>query len=355
MKAALISLGSVSSKWTYEEMKKVFDEVDFLNISKIEINLGSRVNPVLYDEQPLKDYDCVYIKGSFRYAPIQRSLSTLLQNRCYLPIKPSAYTVAHNKLLSQLKFQTAKIPMPITYLSSSVDAGKNILKTINYPIIMKFVEGTQGKGVMFADSYASASSILDALTSLKQPFIIQEYIETNATDIRVIVIGNEVAAAIQRKGVKGEKRSNIHAGGEGLVYKVDDKTKKIAVAAAKSIGADICAVDILESHKGPLVIEINISPGLQGITNTTSINVAEKIAKYLHKKSKEFKELHKVNGTKEIISTLDSNKCDNILTTLDMRGNRILLPELVTKISKITEDDEVTICAEKGKISLNKN
>ena len=240
------------------------------------------------------------------------------------------------------------MPQPTTYLASTADAGKKIVKKIPFPVVMKLPAGTHGKGVMLADSPESASSMIDALALLKQPFLIQEYIETEGTDYRAIVVGDDVAAAMKRVAAKGEKRANIHSGGHGEKIELDDKAKRIAVAAAKAAGCDICAVDILPSHKGPIVLEVNLSPGLQGITNVTGINVAQIIADFLYKRTKEMIE----KGKEEMVKQLAPEQ--EIHGVLDYRGNRILLPEVATMASKIKEDDEVVIKAKKGQISVEK-
>lgn len=357
MKAALISLQSVSSKWTAEAMKKYFKKVDDIDIRTIEINISSNKLDVLCNGKPIEKYDCIFAKGSFRYEALLKSITSALYDKTYMPIKPEAFTIGHDKLVTHLYLQKYDIPMPNTYLAATTGAAKNILRKANYPVIMKFPQGTGGKGVMFADSYASASSMLDALTALRQPFIIQEYVETEGVDTRIIVVGDKVVAAMKRKAVYGEKRSNIHTGGLGEPCRLDNYTKKIAIKSAKAIGADICAVDVVESAKGPLVIEINLSPGLQGITKTTKIDVADRIAKYLYKKAKECYETEKTNDTKKLYEDLEIDKAEKIkeiITNLDFRGERILLPKTVTNISKIDEDDEVTISTDKGEIVIKK-
>jgi ribosomal protein S6--L-glutamate ligase len=257
--AALISLGSKSSKWTAKAMKNYFRTVDELDIRDIEVTLGPKKAVVLYQGKPIEKYDCIFAKGSFRYAPLLSAITSILSRESYMPIGSEAFSIVHDKLLTQIVLQQNGIPMPATYLAATADAAKKILEKMNYPIIMKFPQGTQGKGVMFADSFASANSMMDALTALRQPFLIQEYVETEGADLRVIVVGDRVVAAMERKAEVGEKRANIHAGGKGKAIKVDPVTSKIAVKAAKVLGADVCAIDILEGHKGPLVIEANIS------------------------------------------------------------------------------------------------
>ncbi len=355
MKAAVVSLNSTSSKWTAEAMRKYFDEVDELKISDLEINITGRTAEAFYKGVPLSEYDCIYCKGSFRYAQLLRSLTTIMQGKCYMPISPEAYTVAHDKLLTQLMLQQHNIPMPKTYISSTVKAAREILSNMNYPIIMKFPQGTQGKGVLFADSFGSASSILDALSELKQSFIIQEYIDTDSCDIRAIVVGDKVVGSMMRKGSPEEKRSNIHAGGVGEPINLDETSKEIAVKAAKATGADICAVDMLESVKGPLVIETNISPGLQGIVKATKIDIPDKIAKFLAKKTAEWLDNKKKKKNKDLMKEVQINGVDsNIITSLDYRGSRILLPEIVSKAAVLKGADQVEIVINKDKVTLRK-
>ncbi len=355
MKAAVVSLGSLSSKWTVTAMKKYFDVVDHINIKYVEINFSGKKAEILYEGKPIKEYDCVFVKGSFRYANILKSLTLLIGDTTYMPIGDRAFTVAHDKLLTQLELQRNNIAMPTTYMASTVEAARNVLERLNYPIIMKFPQGTQGKGVLFAESFASASSILDALSSLRQPFIIQEYVETGGTDIRAFVVGDEVVAAFQRKANLKEKRANIHAGATGEAIELDDETKRIAIHAAKATEAEICGVDILMGHKGPVVLEINISPGLQGITECTGIDVADKIAKYLFDKSSSKSSKQHVAKADKILSQLERiDKDQSLITSVDFRGSRVLLPELITKIADLKDDCDYEFTAKKDFVSINR-
>lgn len=363
MKAAVIAGNSKSSQWTVEAMKQYFDEVDHLYIKYLDINFSGKKAEVLYKGKPVGHYDCMLIKGSFRYAQLLRSISDLFvtNESVYLPYSPQAFTIAHDKLLTQLMLQQKNIPMPRTYLSATMDAAKDVLAKMNYPIIMKFPQGTQGKGVMFADSFASASTILDALDALNQPFLIQEYVETNSSDIRLIVVGDQVVAGMKRKGKGTDKRANIHQGGIGESFVPDAYMEKIAIQAAQSVGADIAGVDILEGMTGPMVIEVNISPGLQGITEATKIDVADKIAKYLYDETKIRVDNRTNKEAKKMLDDLNTpngkaSEEDNqeLITHLDFRGARILLPELVTKITNFKDSDSVQLRASKGKLELRR-
>ena len=357
MKAALMSLGSVSSQWTSQAMRKYFDSVDDIDVRSVEVHLEGGKLEVLYQGKPLPHFECIYAKGSFRYAQTLRSVTTALYKTTYMPIKPATFTLGHDKLLTHLVLQLDNIPMPNTYIASSTTAAKKILDTINYPIIFKLPSGTGGKGVMYAESFAAASSLLDTLMTLRQPFIIQEYIETSGEDIRVIVAGEKVIASMKRKAVVGEKRANYHSGGVGIPHTVDSYTQKICLQAAKAIGADICAIDILESIKGPLVIEVNLSPGLQLITKTTGIDVADRIAKYLFERTKSIREAGAKKETGEIMKQINVEKKageQQIVTNLDFRGERILLPKLATDMTQFSSKDEFVLKVSKGKLVIER-
>lgn len=354
MKAAVISLGSISSQWVATALQKYFSQVDLISLKEIEVWLGKAAS-ILYRQEPLPTYDCIYLKGSFRYAHLLSSIATVLQDQVpYLPISPGAYTTVHNKLLTHLVLQQRHIPMPKTYVTSTLPAARELLKKVHYPIVMKFPEGTQGKGVMFADSFSSASSLLDALGVLKQPFIIQEYIETEGKDIRALVVGDKVVAAMQRVAQGEEKRSNIHAGGKGIAVTLSREVAKIAVDTAKALGADVCGVDILESPLGPLVIEANISPGLQGLQQVTSLNIAEEMAQYFAKRTEELtfqqRETEARRLPREVMT--EEGNIQEIITNLQFRGERILLPEIVSRAGQLVEGKEYIIRAKKGKVEI---
>jgi len=357
MKAAIISLGSTSSKMVADAMKKYFKKVDMIQLKEIEVSMG-KDGGILYQGNPLKNYDCVYVKGSFRYANLLASIANMLEGKVpYMPIAGSSFTVVHNKLLTHLALQQHNIPMPKTYVSSTIEAAKELLDKVNYPIVMKFPEGSQGKGVMFADSKSSAASLLDALGALNQPFIVQEYIETGGSDVRALVVGNKVVAAMKRKAQKEEKRSNIHAGGTGEAVELTRDLINIALDTAKALKSDVCGVDILESPLGPLVIEANISPGLQGLSKAVDIDIPNAIAKHFFleteavvKKDKRAKEKKAMEEMK--LEDINGAAAQEVITNLQFRGERILLPEVVTKLCKFNDRKEYNLKIKKGKLEI---
>ncbi|MBW2995327.1 RimK family alpha-L-glutamate ligase [Candidatus Woesearchaeota archaeon] len=358
MKAAVISLGSVSSKWIVDGLKNYFKSVDDMDIRAVEVTLGAENIEVTHLGKVISDYDCIYVRGSYKYAQIQSTVTATLRRDAYMPIKANAFIVGHNKFLTQLLFQQKKVPMPKSYLAVTAEGARKILEKVNYPIILKFPEGTQGKGVLFSESYASASSMLDALLALGQPFIIQEYVETGGVDVRAIVAGGKVVASMKRKAERAEKRANIHVGATGEGCVLNTKASKIALKAAEAIGADICAVDILETPKGPVVLEVNLSPGLQGITKATDVNVGDEIAKALHKKTEEWLNLKGKEKEEEVMHKIEMRKKEKvakeIVSPLTFRGDRILLPEIATKMAGFSEDEEYSIRVEDGKLIIER-
>lgn len=354
MKIAIISLGGWTSAQIAEECKKYFDNVDEIDLRKIDVRVNTKDLKVLYDGKDLKDYDCIYVRGSYKYALVQRSLTRALADKCYMPLAPKSFTLAHNKFLTLLELYRKNVPVPTTYLAATVKGAKKILKEVNYPIIMKIPEGTQGKGVMYADSIESARTILDTLDVFKQAFNIQEYIESEATDTRVIVAGNKVLACMKRKGNKEDVRANIHAGGIGIACTVSEDVEELAVRAAKSIKADICAVDVLDSDNRPSVIEVNVSPGLKGITEATKQNLCTKVAKFLYERTKEIKDSKQKEGYKEVMSDLGVEDQKEVVTNLNIKEGVIKLPQLFNKIAKFKSDDNILISVKKGRIVLKK-
>ena len=357
MKAALISLGSTSSEWTLKAMQEYFKEVDMLQLKDMEVSFSGDKSEVLYQGEPISKYDCIFAKGSFRYAQLLGSMSAILEQRCYMPIRSTAFSVGHDKLLTQLALHQAGVPMPTTTIVSTVGAAKKLLEKLNFPIILKFPHGTGGKGVIYADSMVVAKGILDALSALRQPFLIQEYIDTGGRDVRAIVIGDKVVAAYQRVSAGKDIRSNIHSGGSGEPISLDASTKKMCVKAAQACGADIAGVDLLISHRGPLVLEVNLSPGLQGVTSTTKVDVADEIAKFLYSQTAERKEGISKHNSNEIMKQLldeEQPEKQELITGLEFRGNKILLPEIITKLTQFNQNADYKFSAKKEHLEISR-
>ncbi|KTD13303.1 30S ribosomal protein S6--L-glutamate ligase [Legionella jamestowniensis] len=180
------------------------------------------------------------------------------------------------------------IPLPRTTFALSPDDTDDLIRMVGgAPVVIKLLEGTQGKGVILADSHQSAVSIINAFKEMSTNILVQEFIEeSKGTDIRCFVIGDKVVAAIKRQAKEGEFRANVHQGGKALKIKLSPQERSIAVAAAKTMGLKVAGVDLIRSSHGPLVLEINSSPGLEGIEKATHVNIAGKIIQYIEKNAK---------------------------------------------------------------------
>ena len=187
-----------------------------------------------------------------------------------------AISRSRDKLFSSQLFSQNGIKIPITgFAKSSLDTIDLINMVNGAPLIIKLLEGTQGKGVILAESTNAAENVINAFKSLNANILVQEYIkESGGKDIRCFVIDGKVVASIERKAAKGEFRANLHRGGTASVIKITSEEKKLAVKAAKVVGLQIAGVDIIRSNRGPLVLEVNSSPGLEGIETTTGKDIA---------------------------------------------------------------------------------
>ncbi len=192
---------------------------------------------------------------------------------------------AQNKVRTLQIMNRKNVPIPKTVFSINPnDIEQQIELLGGAPVIIKLQEGTQGLGVMLAESEKSAKSIIDTFYNMDASILLQEFVkESNGEDIRIIVAGNKVVASMKRIGVKGDFRSNIHRGGTGETVNLTQREVKTAIKAAKFLGLPICGVDLIRSKKGSLLIEVNSTPGLQGIEAYTKRNVAYEIIKYLEK------------------------------------------------------------------------
>lgn len=190
---------------------------------------------------------------------------------------------SRDKLRSLQILAKAGIGIPKTAFARDPSDINSLIKSVGgTPLIIKLLEGTQGKGVVLAETRKAAKSVIEAFHGLNANILVQEFIEeAKATDIRAFVIDGKVVAAMKRVGREGEFRSNLHKGGTGEIVKLSRREQSTAVKAADALGLKIAGVDILPSSRGPLVIEVNSSPGLEGIEKATGINVAGKVIEYI--------------------------------------------------------------------------
>lgn len=196
-----------------------------------------------------------------------------------------AITRSRDKLRSLQILSRSGVRMPKTAFTNSSKDKNNVLHHIgDAPVVIKLLEGTQGLGVVLAETNKAAKSVVEAFESLKTRVILQEYIEeAGGADIRAFVVDGEVVGAMKRQGKEGEFRSNLHRGGIATIIKLSRAEKATALLAAKSMGLSIAGVDMLQSRRGPMVLEVNSSPGLEGIEKATGRDIAGKIIEYVER------------------------------------------------------------------------
>lgn len=190
---------------------------------------------------------------------------------------------SRDKLRSLQILSKKSIDMPKTVFASNESSAKDVIALSGgAPLVLKILEGTQGVGVVLVESEKAAKSVLDAFYGMDVNLLVQEFIEeANGSDIRVLVVGGEVVGAMKRQGAEGDFRSNLHQGGTAMAHKLTRKEKATALAAAKAMGLGVCGVDMIPSKRGPLVMEVNSSPGLEGIESSTKLDIAGKIMDYI--------------------------------------------------------------------------
>lgn len=195
---------------------------------------------------------------------------------------------SRDKLRSLQLLSRAGIGIPKTAFAQHPKDIDDLIEQVGgAPIIIKLLEGTQGIGVVMAETKKAAKSVIEAFYGLKANILVQEYIkESNGADIRCLVVDGKVVGAMLRQGMKGEFRSNLHRGGKGKLIELTEAENDMAVKAAEILDLSIAGVDMLQSRRGPLIIEVNSSPGLEGIEKATGLNIAEKIIEFVERNAK---------------------------------------------------------------------
>lgn len=199
-----------------------------------------------------------------------------------------AITRARDKLRSMQILAREGIDLPITGFAHSPDDTDDLIALVGgAPLVVKLVEGTQGIGVVLAETRQAAESVIDAFRGLNAHILVQEYIrEAEGRDIRCLVVGRRVVAAIERQAKPGDFRSNLHRGGTARNIDITAQEKAIALKAASTLGLDVAGVDILRASRGPLVMEVNASPGLEGIETTTGQDIAGMMIDYIEQRAR---------------------------------------------------------------------
>ena len=283
-----VSPNIYSTKRILEEAEKRGHNVRIINHTKCSIKLSGGNREIIYKGENIIDNVDVIIPRIG--ASVTRHGAAIVKefemNGVFSTARSLGIIRSQNKVRTLQIMNRKNIPIPDTVFSINTDDINEQIELLGgAPVVIKLQEGTQGMGVMLAESKKSAKSIIDTMYSMNSSILLQEFIkESNSEDIRVFVSGSKIISAMKRKGLEDDFRSNIHRGGSGSIAELSSKEKKMAIRAANYLGLPIAGVDLIRSKRGPLLIEVNSTPGLQGIEAYTKVNVAQEIIKYVEYK-----------------------------------------------------------------------
>ena len=263
--------------------------LDIIDTLRCYMNIASRRPEVYYNGEKLTGYDAVIPRIGASVTFYGTAVLRQFEMMGVYPLNESvAIGRSRDKLRSMQLMARDGIGLPVTTFAHDPKQTEEVLKLAGgAPIVIKLLEGTQGIGVVLADTDRSAKSVVEAFRGADVNIMLQEFIkEAGGTDIRAIVIGGKVVAAMKRTGAEGEFRSNLHRGGSAQVVKLSAEERATAVRAAKSMGLNACGVDMLRANHGPVIMEVNSSPGLEGVEKATGLDIAGMMIEYLERNAK---------------------------------------------------------------------
>lgn len=264
-------------------------KVDIIDTMHCYMDITSSKPSVRYMGEALPGYDAIIPRigasVTFYGTAVVRQFEMM---GTYSINESVAISRSRDKLRSLQLLSRKGVGLPRTGFAHHPDKIADLLKNVGgAPVVIKLLEGTQGIGVVLAETNKTAESIIEAFMGLKANILVQEYIkESGGADIRCLVVGGKVVAAMKRQGAEGEFRSNLHRGGSATLVKLTPDERRTAIEAAKVMGLNMCGVDILRSDHGPLVMEVNSSPGLEGIEKATGKDVADMIISHIEQSAK---------------------------------------------------------------------
>jgi ribosomal protein S6--L-glutamate ligase len=286
MKIAILSRNPklYSTRRFVEAGEKLGHQVDVIDTMHCYMDVTSSRPSVRYKGKALPRYDAVIPRIGASVTFYGTSVVRQFEMMGTFSINESvAISRSRDKLRSLQLLSRKGIGMPRTGFANHPDRIDDLIKNVGgAPVVIKLLEGTQGIGVVLADTAKTAEAIIEAFMGLNASILVQEYIEeAGGADIRCLVVGGKVIAAMKRQGAPGEFRSNLHRGGSASLVRLSPAERKTAVDAAKTMGLNMCGVDILRSKNGPMVMEVNSSPGLEGIETATGKDIAGMIIDFI--------------------------------------------------------------------------
>ena len=275
-----------STRRLVEEAEKRNHIVEVIDPLSCDLIIENEKPTILYKDKYLDYVDAIIPRigasVTFYGCAVVRQFEMM---NVFSSVSSDAIIRSRDKLRSFQHLSKAGVDMPKTVFTNySRDVEKVIAQVGGTPVVIKLLEGTQGIGVVLAESKIAAESVLEAFNGLEARALVQEYIaEAKGADLRALIVDEQVVGAMKRKGKEGEFRSNLHRGGTYEHYKLSDAEIKIAIKAARKLKLPICGVDLLQSDRGPLVMEINSTPGLEGIESASKKNIAQAIITYIER------------------------------------------------------------------------
>jgi len=291
MKIAILSRNPrlYSTRRLVEAAQERGHEVTVLDALRVYMNITSGKPQIHYKGETLGGFDAVIPRIGASVTFYGTAVLRQFEVMGVYPVNESvAISRSRDKLRSLQLLSRKNVGMPVTGFSHSPDDTDDLLNFIGKPpYVIKLLEGTQGIGVVLAETRKAAESVIEAFRGLKAQILVQEFIaEAGGADIRCLVVGGKVVAAMKRQAQEGEFRSNLHRGGSAALVKLTPKERSTAVNAAKIMGLNVAGVDLLRSSRGPLVMEVNSSPGLEGIERATEKDVAGIIIEMIERNAK---------------------------------------------------------------------
>jgi ribosomal protein S6--L-glutamate ligase len=257
-----------------------------INVLRCYMNITSHRPTVHYKGEDLSDFDAVIPRIGASVTFYGTAVLRQFEMMGTYPLNESvAITRARDKLRSLQLLSRKGIGLPVTGFAHAPDDIQDLIKMVGgAPLVIKLLEGTQGIGVVLAETQKAAESVIEAFMGLKTNILVQEYIqEAGGADIRCFVMGDKVVAAMKRQAKPGEFRSNLHRGGSASLIRITPEERSTAVRAARAMGLNVAGVDLLRSNHGPLVMEVNSSPGLEGIESACGKDVAGMMIQFIEK------------------------------------------------------------------------
>ncbi len=262
-------------------------EVKVIDVLRCYMNITSLKPTIHYRGEALEDFDAVIPRIGASVTFYGTAILRQFEMMNVFPLNESvAVTRSRDKLRSAQLLARKGIGMPVTGFAHNPDDIQDLLKEVGgAPVVIKLLEGTQGIGVVLAETRKAAESVIQAFMGLKANIMVQEFIkEAGGSDLRCFVVGDKVVASMKRQGPEGEFRSNLHRGGSASLVRLTPAERSTAVRAAKVMGLEVCGVDLLRSNHGPVVMEVNSSPGLEGIEHASGKDVAGIIISHMEKR-----------------------------------------------------------------------